>query len=306
MRPSRALALALLVVGGCYPPPPVYRVQRSARVPRPTVPLRTGRPLSGPVELTLGASSLGQTQQPTAGNETKAIEVPDHQLRGELRLRIANRGELAILHERAVGHATKIDETQADVESGQPWGAGVATRYAIHPHGAAWSVGLDFELMRWSVPFTEIRTCIENCEGVDDYQEIHSTSGEMTWGFGITPSYRSGRTSLFGGMFLRNHPTIMRKGSELTESNDEDTEAGPVNVLLHAGIAVELGAFTALVLVNQNMDRDPVRYGPGIGFALSASLDPGAIAPASSSSEDKLEEARARMRRAAARRAAAH
>ena len=293
--------LALVVVAGCFPPPPVYRVQRAARVPRPTVPLRTGEPLSAPIELTVGASNLGATKRPVAGNETKALEVPDNQVRGELRLRIFERGELAIIHERAIGHATKIDDTQADVDSGQPWGGGAAARYAIHPHGEPWSVGIDAELMWWSVPYTEIRTCVENCEGVDSYQEIRSTSGEMTWGFGITPSYRLGRVSLFGGVFMRNHPTIVRKGSEYTESNDEDTEAGPPNVLLHGGIAVRLSPFTAMVLVNQNLDRDPVRYGPGIGFALSAAIDPGAGAR-SSASDDKLAEVRARMRRANAAR----
>jgi hypothetical protein len=125
----------------------------------------------------------------------------------------------------------------------------------------------------------------------------------MTWGFGITPAYRLGRVSLFGGVFMRNHPTIVRKGSEYSESNDEDTEAGPPNVLLHAGIAVRFSAFTALVLVNQNMDRDPVSYGPGIGLALSASIDPGAAR--SSSADDKLERARERMRRRSAIREAA-
>ena len=155
--------------------------------------------------------------------------------------------------------------------------------------------------MRWVVPYSEFRTCVENCDDVDDYQEIRSTSGEMTWGFGITPSYRLGRVSLFGGMFIRNHPTIVRKGSEYSEYNDEDTQTGPPNVLLHAGVAVRFSAFTALLLVNQNMDRDPVYYGPGIGLALSASIDPGA---ASSGSGDKIEQARQRMRRSGAIRAA--
>lgn len=297
----RSFVFALLVLAGCFPPPPVYRVQRAARVPRPTVPLRTGQPLAGPIELTLGASSAANTMKPEAGNQTKALEIPDHQVRGELRIRLAERGEVAFVHERAIGHATKIDETQTDTNRGNPWGGGMALRYSIAPHGEAWSVGLDFELLRWSVPYREVRTCVENCEGVDNYQEIDSTSGEATWGFGVTPAYRFGRVTVFGGGYLRNHPTIVRKGSELYEANDEDTETGPVNVLLHAGAAIQLGAFSALVLVNQNLDRDPVRYGPGIGLALSASIDPGKWTPRSG---QKIEEARTRMRRSQLRREA--
>src|SRR6188508_850640 len=132
----RSFVLALLVLGGCYPPPPVYRVQRAARVPRPTVPLRTGEPLAGPIELTIGASSLANTAKPEAGNQAKALEIPEHQVRGELRIR---RGELAMIHERGIGHATKIDETQADTNRDNPWGGGAALRYAIAPDGEPWS-----------------------------------------------------------------------------------------------------------------------------------------------------------------------
>src|SRR5688572_18415296 len=98
MRSSGLWVLALVGVAGCFPPPPVYRVQRSARVPRPTVPLRTGQPLSGPFELSLGASSVANTMRPRAGDETKALEVPSHQLRGELRIRLFERAEVAAIH----------------------------------------------------------------------------------------------------------------------------------------------------------------------------------------------------------------
>jgi hypothetical protein len=214
------------------------------------------------------------------------------------------RGEIAMVHERAVGHSTKLDDTQADVEdSGQPWAVGTAVRYAIQPRGAPWSVGLELEFLSWMVPYTEIRNCVKNCEGVDPQQEIHSRSNEKTVGWGVTPAYRFGRWTVFGGVFSRNHPTIVRKGEERFETNTEDTEGGPMNTLVHVGAAVRFGAFTALLLVNQNLDRDPVFYGPGIGFALSASIDPGKIAPASHPTDEKLADAHARMHRANARRA---
>ncbi|MBA3501271.1 MAG: hypothetical protein M4D80_08480 [Myxococcota bacterium] len=293
-------SVSLLVLAAACTPVPTYRVQRAARVPRPTVPLRTGQPLAGPVELTLGASSVAHTMRPRAGNEMKALEIPDHQVRGELRIRLFERGELAVIHERAIGRATKIDETQADTDSGQPWGVGVAFRGSIAP-GGPWSVGLDFEVMRWSIPYAEERVCISECDGVPTYQSLRSTSGEATWGVGITPAYRFGDVTLFGGGFLRNHPTIVRKGTEYSEYNDEDTEAGPINVLLHAGAAVHMGAFTAMLLVHQNLDRDPVVYGPGIGFALSASFDP-ASGGTITDPDEKLAQTRARMRRSQARR----
>jgi hypothetical protein len=298
MRPSKALLLAWFVLGGCYPPPPRYLVQRSARVPRPTVPLRTGQPLSGPIELSAGMSSIGHSKRPEASDPMTALEIPNATGRGELRLRFFDNGEVAAIHERALGGATKLDDTQADVTSGNPWGAGAAVRYSIN-NGARWSVGLDFEFMRWVLPYTELRRCVENCEGVDTVQNIHSTSTHSTGGLGVTPAYRFGRVTLFGGVYMRNHPTIDRKGEELTEYNDGDTTNGPANVLVHAGIAFRHDWFEALVLVNQNMEREPVFYGPSIGFALSATLDPARWA---GGEPGKIEQARTRMRRSQARR----
>ena len=311
MRPSLACALVLALAGGCFPPPPIYRVQRSARVPRPTVPLRTGQPLAGPFELSLGASSVGDAIEPRGANSDEALEVPRHQLRGELRIRLFERGEIAAIHERAIGGATKLDPTQADVEDGQPWGGGVAWRYSIAPRGEPWSVGLGLELLQWSVPYREIRTCVENCEDAPQVQTFDSASGETTVGFGVTPAYRiTPKVTLFGGVFTRNHPRITRKGEEIGEYNDADTTGGPFNVLVHAGAAMQFGAFTALVLVNQNLDTDPVRYGPSIGFALSAAIDPANARPpaiwrSDDDDDDKLAEARRRMHRAQARRDAA-
>jgi hypothetical protein len=295
---SRMRSVALFAVLAACTPVPQYRVQRAARVPPPTVPLRTGQPLAGPIELTLGTTT--STMRPRAGNETTALEVPDHQVRGELRIRFFERAEIAFIHERAVGRATQIDDTQAETDTGQPYGGGVALRGSIAPSGAPWSVGIDVEFMGWSVPYAEERTCIAECEGVPAHQSIRSRSAEGTFGFGITPAYRLGKLSLFGGGFLRNHPTVVRKGTEYSQFNNEDTEAGPVNVLLHAGAAYRMGPITALLLVHQNLDRDPVIYGPGIGLALSATIDPDTWKR--SSSTDKLAAARARMKRAQARR----
>ncbi len=277
MRPSRGIVLGWVVVAGCFPPPPVYRVQRSARVPRPTVPLRTGQPLSAPFEVSFGASSLGNTMKPQAGDEMKALEIPRYQLRGELRVRLFERGELAIIHERAIGQATKIDDTQADVDSGQPWSAGGAIRYAIAPRHSPWSIGVDAELLHWQIPYVEYRTCIENCGGIASREETHSRTGELGWGFGVTPSYRFGDVTLFGGLFYRNHPTIERKGEEVGTYDHEEVDHGPVNILVDAGVAMKLGAFTALAVVSQDLVDDPVRYGPTFGIALAAALDPGKL-----------------------------
>jgi hypothetical protein len=49
--------------------------------------------------------------------------------------------------------------------------------------------------------------------------------------------------------------------------------SGPFNLLLHAGLELELAPWlSALVVVHQNVVANPVQYGPGIGVGLSARL----------------------------------
>ena len=126
LRPVVGLALA--VASGCVPPP-VYRVQRTARVPHPAAPLRTGEPLAGPIELSVGASSIGDVMSPELVDEHASVEVAREQMRGEVRIRLGKRGEIAPIFEQAMaGSMQALDSTQAPVESGAPTGIGLATR----------------------------------------------------------------------------------------------------------------------------------------------------------------------------------
>jgi hypothetical protein len=276
MRPSVLVCLIvpLACLAGCLNPP-VYQVQRSVRAPRATVPLRTGQPLAGPVELTVGASNAANLSRPKLGDENAAVEVPTYQGRGELRVRLAKNGELALIHERGVGDsAIKLDSTQAPIGEGSPHGTGFAVRYAAPTEHLV--IGIEMELMAWSLPYVEYRTCVENCEFHPQSQQMmidRGTATKPTFGFGLTPSYQHGNLTLFGGAFARNHPTIERKGTEISSFNDEDVSQGPLNLLLHAGAAYRFGGWlTAMLVINQDLIQDPVRYGPGLGFALSAAL----------------------------------
>jgi len=264
----------LVVLVGCVPLP-VYAVQRNARVPHAAVPLRTGQPLAGPVEVTVGASNAGDLQQASAGNHQSADEIPTRQGRAELRFRLGQRGELALIHEHGFdGSSRQIDPTQAPVGNGDVFGTGFAGRYAIEL-APEWSLGVELEMLGWHVPWVEFRTCVENCPPNPMTTVEHGADTVATIGFGLTPSYKTGPFTAFGGLFVRNHPTITRKDKEVFDDidGDGDVEGGPANLLLHAGFAYELGGgVSALVLVHQDVTRDPVAYGPGVGLALSASL----------------------------------
>jgi hypothetical protein len=103
----------------------------------------------------------------------------------------------------------------------------------------------------------------------------HGRANPASLGLGITPSYRTGRVTVFGGVFARNHPTTLRKqyDTQVPATDDGDVQNGPFNVLVHAGVEIALtSAVSALVQIHQDLVANPVQYGPAVGVALSGRL----------------------------------
>jgi len=265
----RVAVVVLPVVAGC-----TGNIQRSARVPHPGVPLSAGQPLETPAEFSAGLSNVTDIIKPGVGDASQAVEVPATEMRDELRFRLGQRAQLALIYEQGFGATSQQpDPTQAPIGPGEVHGYGVSAGYSFPTSTPGFSIGTTLEVMGWSVPYVEYVTCT-NCVGT--YTIIdHGRANPMTLGLGIAPSYRSGRLTYFGGAFARNHPTTQRKefNTDITFSDNGDVRDGPFNVLLHAGIAVELERWlSAVVVVHQDVVADPVRYGPGIGLALTARL----------------------------------
>jgi hypothetical protein len=243
-------------------------VQRAARVPHPGVPLRSGQPLDGRVELAGGLSNVTDVRPPVVGDADQAVEVPATQLRNELRFRLGPRADVALIYEHGFGETTqRPDPSQAPVGPGAAIGYGVATSYSAETDTPGLAFGLSLEVMYWSLPYVEHRMPGSGSFGSPHVH--HGREGVMTLGLGLTPSYRRGRTTWFGGGFARNHPTAKREEVDVDLSKDS-ISSGPLNVLLHAGIEVALHrSLSVLLLVHQNVVANPVRYGPGAGAALT-------------------------------------
>jgi hypothetical protein len=238
------------------------------------VPLRSGQPLETPAELTAGLANVTDLVKPRVGDATQAVEVPGTEMRDELRFRLGKRAEMALIYEQGFDSTSQQpDRTQAPVGHGDVRGYGLAAGYAIETSTPGLSFGTTLELMSWSVPYVEYTTCT-NC--IDSYTVVaHGRANPVTLGIGVTPSYRMGTLTLFGGGFARNHPTTERKelNTDVTFSDNGDVQNGPFNLLLHAGVEIELQRWlSALFIVHQDVVANPVRYGPGFGFALTARL----------------------------------
>lgn len=270
---TTALSLGLVA---CVPPP-VYRVQRTARVPHPAVPLRTGEPLDGPIELSVGMNSVGDAVEPELKDTQAAIEVPSQQMRGEVRARLGRegaRGELAAIYEQSLeGSMHALDPTQAPVSEGQPTGLGLATRYSFATGVSGFSIGTGIEVMTWSIPYVEYRTCVAYCEenAAPEMQTSHGTENVGTFGFALTPTYRTGNLAIYAGAYTRRHPTIERKGTEqyVDTGYDEDVAGGTYNWMVHAGVEYRLPVISFLATVQQDLTAAPVQYGPTFGFAIA-------------------------------------
>jgi hypothetical protein len=264
--------LALLMVPACVPPP-VYRVQRDVRVAHATAPLWSGSPMQGPVEVSVGASNLVDARAPKLGDDpTVASEVPSTQVRGELRFRIARYAQLALIHDHAIASSYRaLDPTQAPVDHGSAQSFGLAVRGAVPVDDVpGLSLGLGFELLEWSLPYVEYRSCVENCEGVPTQEMTSGTDTLAEPAMQFIPSYRTGNLTVFAGVYATPHARVERKGTEYsaTDYDSEITRSG-LNFILHAGAEVTFGYVSVVAQVQQDIVSDPVSYGPSLGVALA-------------------------------------
>jgi hypothetical protein len=265
MSSIRVALVALPVIAGC-----TGNIQRAARVPHPSVPLSSGQPVDGTAELAAGFSNVTDVVAPTVGDPSQAVEVPSTQLRWELAFRAGRRTRLAAIYEYGLGSTSqRPDATQAPVGPGNVRGYGTSVEHAWETSRPELSISTTIETMMWSLPYVEYTTYTDGGASSDVFIS-HGRANPITFGFGIAPSYRMGRLTVFGGAFARNHPTTERKEINVDiPSHSGDVESGPFNLLLDAGLEVELDRWlSALVVVHQDVIASPIAYGPGVGVAL--------------------------------------
>jgi hypothetical protein len=253
-------------------PDPIYKVQRTARVPHPAAPLRSGAPLEAPIEASFGTSSAFDLRAPRLVDHTAAVETPSVQLRGEVRIRLGTFGEIHLANEHSLD-PTAIDPTQAPIPGGHnAWSFDVGVRYAV-PVAPGVFIGLGIESVAWTIPFVEYRSCVANCDGSPAQERDTGTDNLWSLAADITPTYRSGDVTLFAGLHIAPNPTIQRKGTEQGAIDyDSDLALGPTSYIVHAGAEYKLGPISLLAQIQQDLGGSPVSYGPSFGFAIAGRL----------------------------------
>lgn len=235
----------------------------------------SGQPMGDNLlEASVTAEAVAESRPPEAGSSDAGLHIPRYQGRGDLKVRVGRDTAVGIVYERGLETGSRALARHTPPPEGDTSGAGVSLQHSVASSSSEMRVGLAAEVMLYAIPYAEYAACDINCP-VPYVVRDHGISIKPVASFAVVPSYRvHPDISLFGGLSLRNHPTIERTGVEVGETLDEDdVSAGSFHFIAAAGIeyAHASGARATLVL-DQPLTADPVRYYPAVSVMLSIPL----------------------------------
>ncbi len=296
MYPRLAILIGALLFSGASG---TYKVQRAGLVPHQQPNQRSGRPIGdNRSEFSLGTSTLSLLTDPKKAPDANAgLYIPRVHVSGGVRFRMNRQLDLGLLFDYGLDNGSiPIQEGQPVINNGDVYGGGITTQYVLETGNPDLTVGFGLDVLIYSVPYVEYRSCVPSdldprCEVGDlfvqdsvEYKRNRVPVGAL----GITPAWRlNPNLSVFGGITMRNHPTVPRVAIENAINPDQDpVESGPANFITNAGIEYSFNnGVRAMVHVFQPIYADPVRYGPTFGAAITIPLsrdpkrDPGAPPP---------------------------
>jgi hypothetical protein len=121
--------------------------------------------------------------------------------------------------------------------------------------------------MLWNCPYTSYETTQTGSitirdTGSDIVEQLAAS---------VTPSYKlDDDITLFGGLTIRQHPTIDQKGMG-TVIDDVEVRPGPANYIVSGGIEASLANDAVLLsaMAYYDLSRDIAKYGPGMALMVS-------------------------------------
>lgn len=254
-----------------------YNANRAALVPRATPRMTSGQPLTGFAQFSAGASSVANLGEPGVGDPDAGIEIPSTQLHSSLKLAPNDRVSFGLLYENGLDRgATPLKSTQPPVENGSVQGYGFSIDVSVPTGDPKWRVGLGLDAMMWTVPYVEFLTCAKGEDCFPFMIEDKGTDNVGTFAASVTPSYRADKhVTVFGGLTVRQHPTLQQKTTEVDPIFDEpEVDSGPFNVIGAAGIEIAFadGGLLASAMAYMDFTGDPAKYKPGLALMLSVPI----------------------------------
>jgi hypothetical protein len=231
---------------------------------------------AGGQEFSFGSASVASAGTPRLGDPDAGIEVPRVDLNGAFRFKIGQDVDLGFVWDQGLDEgAVSLAPDQPSTNNGDVYGGGLSLGYsAAFPDEPRFRMGLTVDLLFYSVPFVEYRTCIENCQGQPMLTTMdRGRAGIPVVAIGAVPSFRLDRLTLYGGFTLRNHPTVERGEIEEDldlDDGDEEVSGGSFNVVASVGLDVEVtSSLRASLQIYQPLTETPVRYLPTIALGIA-------------------------------------
>lgn len=265
------LCAAAILGTGCAQ----FSVRRAALVPHQQPSMRSGQGMgANKHEVSLGTSTLASLTEPKEVEGANAgVVLPRWQFNGAWRVQASDDLDLGLVIDWGLDKGSRsVDVDQPDPDNGDVRGGGFAFGYSFRA-GEVFRIGLSGELLFYSIPYVEYRTCVNNCLGIPFTDVTHDRETIGVISLGVIPSWRlSPNWSVFGGANLRNHPTIEKGDVEIGVEvfDNEEVEAGPGNVVATAGVEFEAdNGLRMTAFIYQPVYMDPVQYGPTVGIMFT-------------------------------------
>jgi hypothetical protein len=250
-----------------------YSTRRAALTPEVAPPMRSGAPMETKGELAVSLpTALSAGDPKVTSDEPPGLVLPGFQVGAAGRLRVREHLDIGLAWEQASSNGARaIAPDQPTVDGGDAYGYGInfmATKQVSDEVNIAF-IG---ELLNYSIPYVEYRTCVDNCDGspLEEVNRGRTQIPVMT--LGVVPNWRVSRNvSLFGGVSARNQPTVDRGGIEIGDDQSSDVTAGDLNVMVEAGAEVTLGTdgLKAMAMVYKNIGGTPLDYPATFAVSLS-------------------------------------
>ena len=273
MRILVAITLVSLAAG-CS----TYSVRRSALVPMPAPSARSGAPLTRPAELAVFSPRVAELARPSEGDGANAgLYLPRVQVDGAARFRVNSNFDVGLLWDQGLSSdATAITPDQPKPRNGSTFGGGVSMFYSAEA-GHDLRIGFDLNVLRYSVPYIEYRTCVDYCDGATMTDVEDGRRGVWVASVGLVPSYQVGALTWFGGVTLRNHPTNTKGEVESSIDNaldsSDEIRSGPMNLILSGGVEWAMSdRIKAMAQIFAPVTGNPVVYAPTVGLGMSVAL----------------------------------
>ena len=275
VRLTVVIPFTFLPVLACVPPTSV--VKRSAVVPHAAPIARSGQPMGGNLaEIALGTDTLAPTAAPGENDPDAGLVIPRIQtdIAGRLRAGMLEHVDFGFVYRRAFAEkATPVaDDLPNPGRDASIYGASFHISAPTRDPG--FRIGFATELSVMDLPFVVFESCIENCAGRPTNTIREDRELVLGYAFTLLPSWRVGRVSFFGGMTMRNHPTIDKKDVVTSFVGDvKGPTTGPPIFILSAGLEVDIAAgLRAGLGVYQPVPGGPVEYAPTVSASLTIPL----------------------------------